>query len=181
MASETTSRATLVLKANGLIAHYTDTVLGFACLPKENLLQRLARVKHRPSSKGFILLASSSQQLSRYVNCSSAELAKVDLPQPNPTTWLVNSSDAVPPSLLGTSNKIAVRLSNNPGVTSICKQVGAIVSTSANLSGQAICTDISTVRKIFGPNIDYVHLAEDMGTHRPSTVIDLESGKIIRE
>ena len=181
MASDTTSCATLVLTANGLIAHYTDTVLGFACLPKEHLLRRLARIKHRPNSKGFILLASSSQQLSQYINCNSTELAKVDLPQPNPTTWLVNSSNMAPQSLLGTSNKIAIRLSNNPDIKAICDKVGAIVSTSANLSGQAICADLMTVRKIFGPNIDYLHLAENIGTHRPSTVIDLESGKIIRE
>ena len=181
MVSDTDSRAALILKTNGVITHYTDTIIGLACLPKEYLLQRLVRIKHRPDTKGFILLASASQQVSGFIQCSSAELTKLDLPQPNPTTWLVKSSAICPPSLLGTTKKIAVRITRNASIQSICNQVGPIVSTSANLSGQAICINLKQVRNMFGPAIDYVHWTKNSGTGRPSTVIDLESGKILRK
>lgn len=181
MASDTTSCATLVLKANGLIAHYTDTVLGLACLPNEFLLQRLQRIKRRSNTKGFIILVSSAKQLLQYAKCNSTELSKIDLPQPKPTTWLVQSNENSPSSLLGPSNKIAVRITNHPSIKSICDNIGPIVSTSANLSKQAMCTNLSDVRKIFGPNIDYLHFTENTGTNQPSTVIDLDSGKVMRK
>ena len=180
MACDTTLCATLVLQANGLIAHYTDTILGLACLPKEFLLQRLIRIKHRSHSKGFILLASSCQQLSKYVQCSSDELSKIDLSQSNPTTWLVKSNKESPALLNGTTNKVAVRVTNHPSISSICAQVGPIVSTSANLSDQPICTNLDDIRKMFGPGIDYLHFTENTGTNQPSTVIDLDSSKVIR-
>ena len=181
MISDTDSCAALILKTNGVITHYTDTIIGFACLPKESLLQRLVRIKNRPNTKGFIMLASTSQQVSKFTECSSTELTKLDLPQNKPTTWLVKSSAMCPPSLLGASKKIAVRITRHAGIQSICDQVGPIVSTSANLSNQAICTDLKQVRNMFGPAIDYVHWTKNTGTGRPSTVIDLASGKIIRE
>ena len=181
MISDTDLCAALMLKTNGVITHYTDTIVGLACLPKESLLQRLTRIKHRPDTKGFILLASASKQVSDFIQCSSAELAKLDLPQPSPTTWLVKSSAMCPPSLLGATKKIAVRITRHASIQSICNRVGPIVSTSANLSDQAICTDLKQVRNMFGPAIDYVHWTRNTGTGRPSTVIDMESGKILRE
>ena len=180
MVNHAISCAAFVLSNNGIIAHYTDTIIGFACLPFENLLRRLIRIKHRPDSKGFILLASGSRQVSNYVQCNSADLATIDSLQPDPTTWLVTATELSPPSLLGESNKIAVRITNNAAVQSICDRVGPIVSTSANLSGQAVCKDLQQVRKLFGPSIDYIPLFENTGTGRASRIIDLDSGKIIR-
>ncbi len=181
MISDTDSCAALILKTNGIITHYTDTIVGLACLPKERLLQRLMRIKHRPDTKGFILLASASRQVSGFTQCSAADLTKLDLPQPKPTTWLVKSSAMCPPSLLGATNKIAVRITKHTDIQSLCDQVGPVVSTSANLSDQANCTDLKQVRNMFGPAIDYVHWTKDTGTGRPSTVIDLESGNILRK
>ena len=181
MISDSDSYAALILKANGVIAHYTDTIIGLACLPKEKLLQRLVRIKHRPNTKAFIMLASFSEQIAEFTQCSSAELSKLDLPQPTPTTWLVESSSMCPPFLIGESKKIAVRITRHAGIQSICNQVGPIVSTSANLSDQTICTDLKQVRNMFGPAIDYLHWTKNTGTGRPSAVIDLKSGKILRE
>ena len=127
------------------------------------------------------MLASSYQQLSKYLAYSSSDLAKIDLSQPKPTTWLVKSNEITPPSLLGTSKKIAVRITQHADIQSICNRVGPIVSTSANLSGQPICKDLTAVRKIFGPSIDYLCITNDIGTHQPSTVIDLDSGTVIRK
>lgn len=127
------------------------------------------------------MLATDSGQIAKYAQCKASELAKLDVPQPHPTTWLVKSSEISPPSLLGASKKIAVRLIRDTSIQSICKQVGPIVSTSANLSNQPICTDLRQVRNMFGPAIDYIQRTENLGTGRPSTVIDLDSGQILRE
>ena len=180
MLSHSITHAATVLQAGGVIAHYTDTVTGLACLPKERLLQRLASIKHRSKEKGFILLATTLQQLQRFVHCSSTELAAIDTTRPESTTWLVKASEHVPPALMGVNDKLAIRLSKHANIKYLCNCVGPIASTSANLSGQAICSELHGVRKVFGPQIDYVHLTEGKGTEKASTIIDMESGTIIR-
>ena len=180
MISDSVSHAALILEENGIIAHYTDTIIGFASLPKEALLQRLIRIKNRPDHKGFILLVSRSEQIAKFSSECAEELEKLDMPQPKPTTWLIKSNNLCPPSLLGTEKKIAVRISHNTDVQVLCDQVGPMVSTSVNLSDQPICTDLKQVRNLFGPAVDYLHLTKNTGSGRPSRVIDLEGGKVIR-
>lgn len=180
MASDSISCATSVLLADGIIAHYTDTVAGLACLPKEKLIQRLVGMKQRPRHMGFILLASSLQSLSGYFRCSTKERTTIESCS-TPTTWLVAVNDGFPPALMGNSDKLAIRVSKHANILSLCERVGPIVSTSANLHGQPICRQLQHVRKLFGPSIDYVHITEDRGIQKASSIIDLQSGLVIRQ
>ena len=180
MASTSLFSAIDVLSHHGIIAHQTDTVIGFACLPSEKLLIRLQRLKLRPDSKGFIVLASSLNQVTHLINANQDELKLITSPTEKPTTWLVNASNLAPNSLLGNTRKIAIRLTQHPDVTTICQHVGAIASTSANLSQQQICHDLNQVRAMFGPGIDYIQKESTPGTGQSSTIIDSSSGTILR-
>ena len=180
MASDSISCAASVLLADGIIAHYTDTVAGLACLPKEPLIQRLVAMKQRSRHMGFILLTSSLQPLLGYIRCSSKERTTIETCS-TPTTWLVTANDGFPPALIGNSEKLAVRVSKHANIQPLCERVGPIVSTSANLHGQSICRQLQHVRKLFGPRIDYVHITEDRGTQKTSSIIDLQSGLVIRQ
>jgi L-threonylcarbamoyladenylate synthase len=173
--------AASVLINNGVIAHQTDTVIGLACLPTERLLLRLSRIKQRNKQKSFILLASSSQQLNDFIQVDAKAFETLDTATQQPTTWLVPARNNVSPLLIGNSNKIAIRITNHAGVKSICAQVGAIASTSANISDQQICYDMNQVRAIFGPSIDYIDQTQTPGAGKSSTIIDLITGAILRE
>jgi tRNA threonylcarbamoyl adenosine modification protein (Sua5/YciO/YrdC/YwlC family) len=175
------NQATVVLNNHGVIAHQTDTVIGLACLPTEKLLTRLIRIKQRHHQKSFILLASSLDQLNDFIQVDTNGLCLLNTVRQQPTSWLVPAKSKVPPQLLGNTNKIAVRITNHPGIKSICDYVGAIASTSANISDQPICMDLQQARKIFGPNIDYIDQNQTLGTGKSSTIVDLNSGNILRE
>ena len=180
MASDLISNAASVLVADGVIAHYTDTVAGLACLPKEPLIQRLVRIKQRSRHMGFILLASNLQSLLRFIRCHPSEQAAIENAA-KPTTWLVEQNDSVPPSLTGGNDKLAIRVSKHKNIQLLCEQVGPIVSTSANLHGQSTCQQLQHIRKLFGPSIDYIHITKDQGTQQASSIIDLQSGLVIRK
>lgn len=181
MADSSQSNAAFVLENLGLIAHQTDTVFGLACLPVERLLVRLSHLKQRNNNKkGFILLASSLEQVINFIQTDRESLNKINALKPNPTTWLVTASDSVPQSLLGPTNKIAIRITSHPGIKQICEKVGAIASTSANLSSQNICSNIKQLRAIFGPGIDYIDQNHIPGTGKSSTIVDLVSGSVLR-
>ena len=175
------NKAAVVLSNNGVIAHQTDTVIGLACLPTEKLLLRLIRIKQRHHQKSFILLASSLDQLNDFIQLDTDTLKTLSKATQQPTTWLVPAKNNVSQHLLGNTNKIAVRITNHLAIKSICDHVGVIVSPSANLSDQPICKDTQQVKKVFGPNIDYIDQNQTPGTGKSSTIIDLGSSNILRE
>ena len=173
-------KAACVLKNSGIVAHQTDTILGLACLPINKLLVRLSNIKKRPHDKSFILLASSYEQISSYIIADDKTSKTLRCPTKLPTTWLVQPSENISHHLLGPSHKIAIRITSYPPIKLLCEQVGAIASTSANISNQAGCTNPQQIRQMFGPNIDYVDPNQTPGTGKSSTIIDLSSGNIIR-
>ena len=181
MTSSSISHAIEVINNFGIIAHQTDTVIGLACLPHKILLQRLHSLKRRDGNKGFILLASSIDHVRRFIDISDSELNQVSESTEKPTTWVVNASRHVPALLLGPSRKVAVRITQHPDIKILCGQVGAIVSTSANLSQQQTCLELNQVRAIFGPRIDFVQQDSTPGVGQSSTIIEASTGKILRQ
>ena len=180
MAGTITTRAIKMLKHDAIIAHQTDTVYGLACVPKEKLLRRLSDIKHRQQKQGFILLASHVSHLAGYIRCTQKELDILNEKQDRPTTWLVNSSDNVAPSLLGATGKIAVRVTSHQTIQLISESLGAIASTSANISNLQTCSNADQIRKMFGPCIDHVESVGIEGTGLASKIIDLQTGQVIR-
>ncbi len=169
-----------VLSQGGIIAHQTDTVFGFACLPQEHILRRLAVIKQRTLARGFILLASCIDQLDPYIDCSAEEIHRLHQVQSVPTTWLVTAAQNLPPSLHGEHDKIAVRLVCHQTLVALCNQVGPIASTSANISQQDTCADATKLRIMFGPHVDYIETQSVAGTGQASRIIDCLSQEIIR-
>ena len=179
--SSSISRAVDVINNHGIIAHQTDTVIGLACLPKQHLLRRIQVLKRRERDKGFILLASSPTQVSKYIDVTKSELNKLSQATTKPTTWVVDANSSIPDALLGKNRKIAIRITQHPDVAQLCDEVGAIVSTSANLSQQQTCLELDQVRAIFGPRIDFIQSKSTPGTGQSSTIIDLNTGNVLRK
>ena len=173
-------RAASVLKHHGVIAHQTDTIFGLACLPDATTLTRLSQIKLRPKEKTFILLASDLSQLSQYIDINNSEHKRLCETFETPTTWLVKPAKRICPQLIGETNKVAIRITTFNPVDTLCQEVGAIASTSANISNHPACNNPQQIRNIFGPSIDYIDPSQMPGTGKSSTIIDLSSGKIIR-
>jgi|TARA_B110000977_G_scaffold103666_1_gene135332 L-threonylcarbamoyladenylate synthase len=168
-----------VLRAGGVIAHHSDTVLGIACLPRAAHLTRMARIKMRTPSKPFLLLADSLTQLNGFV-AEDFELQSLLTSNTKPTTYLVPASKHCPQILIGPSQHIAVRISQHPNVTSISNTLGAFASSSANLSGQKTVCHVAELRKQFGPELDYIYDSGKLGSGQSSRIIDLKTQEILR-
>ncbi|MFK8027273.1 MAG: L-threonylcarbamoyladenylate synthase [Gammaproteobacteria bacterium] len=180
MPSSSQNSAVNVLNNAGVIAHQTDTVFGLACLPLTQSLLRLANIKSRDEQKSFILLAASAEQVEEFLLADNNTLDLLNKPTATPTTWLVHANKNVPSQLLGSTNKVAVRITKHSPIMDLCIEVGAIASTSANISNQPNCINAQQVRAVFGPNIDYIDQNQTPGSGKSSTIIDLDSGNILR-
>jgi L-threonylcarbamoyladenylate synthase len=174
------SRAADVLLGGGVVACPTDGVFGLSCMPDNSAaILRLLEIKQRDSAKGLILIAASKDQLRDWI-----AVPPDDIPDPQaeqPITWIVPAADGVSELVRGKHSGIAVRITNNPTARSLCEAIGSpLISTSANIAGEATVSDSDALHRKFAGSVDYVVPGECGPATGPSEIIDLESGKKLR-
>ncbi len=170
------------LRRGGLIAYPTESCFGLGCDPRNpRALKRLIRLKGRSAAKGMLLIADRFRRLQPFVRpLAPADRARLQKSWPGPVTWVVPASATCPPLLTGGRPTIAVRVTAHPGAARLCRTLGmALVSTSANKSGQKPAKTAAECRRIFGARVRVV--AGRIGQRRrPSTLIDLATGTVLR-
>jgi L-threonylcarbamoyladenylate synthase len=170
------------LARGGVIAYPTESCYGLGCDPRNaRAVARILRLKRRPKSKGLILIASEFGQLAPFLAPVPASLqARFGDWWPGPHTLLLPVARDCPRWLTGAHRKLAVRVTAHPEAARLCHALGmALVSTSANLSGRKMLGTATACKRAFGSKV--MVLPGRIGKRRrPSTIIDPESGGILR-
>ncbi|MDQ7049897.1 MAG: L-threonylcarbamoyladenylate synthase [Enterobacterales bacterium] len=175
-------QATRALKQGGVIIYPTESIFGIGCDAADlAAVNRLLDLKQRSFNKGLILLVSDISQIERYIQpLTSQQLALINGPQPRATTWLLAAQKHVSPLIKGLHPKLAVRITRHPIAKALCQQLGnPIVSTSCNKSGKPVSVNAAFSRNHWLRQVDHV-IAGECGGQPASQIIDLESGKVIR-
>lgn len=148
-------RAARSVARGGIVAYATEYCFGLGCDPmNRRAVARLLRLKRRSAAKGLILLAAGVDQLSAYVASIPPRVAAT---WPGPHTWLLEPRARVPRWITGAHSRVAVRVTAHPQAAGLCRRAGmAVVSTSANRSGQRPARSYREVLRRFGNGIDYV-------------------------
>lgn len=170
------------LRRGGLIAYPTESCYGLGCDPRNpRALKQLIRMKGRSAAKGLLLIADQFKRLKPFIRpLRAADLARMQRSWPGPVTWVVPASATCPPLLTGGRSTIAVRVTGHADAAHLCRRLGmALVSTSANKSGKKPAQTAAECRRIFGAQVRVI--AGRIGQRRrPSTLIDLATGNILR-
>lgn len=170
------------VRRGGLIAYPTESCYGLGCDPRNSrALKRLIRLKGRSAAKGLLLIADRYRRLKPFVRpLHAADLARMKRSWPGPVTWAVPASAACLPQLVGGHATIAVRVTAHADAARLCRSLGmALVSTSANKSGRKPAKTAAECRRIFGAQVRVI--GGRIGRRRrPSTLIDLATGTILR-
>ena len=126
------------LQAGKVLAYPTETVYGFGTAVDHDSVERLVKLKRRPSAKPFLLLINGSEMLTRiglHLTRSAARIAARHWPGPV-TLVLPGGERRVPDRLRGPEGGVAVRWTPHPGISRLIQAYGdPITSTSANLPG----------------------------------------------
>ena len=174
-------RAVQYCNSGGVIAYPTESVFGLGCDPLDQIaVYKILQLKQRPVEKGMILIASNLEQLQPFLSTEQT-LDKLLKPQTIPTSWLVKPSNLTPDWITGKHPKLAVRITQHPIAQALCARLGyPLVSTSANPASLPPARNLLKLRHYFADNIDYC-VSGDVGkANKPSQIIDLESGQIVR-
>ena len=172
-----------VLRSGGIVAYPTEAVWGLGCDPHNAAaVDALLAMKNRHVDKGLILVAASIDQFDDYLRGLNRPLRQqLQQSWPGPMTWLAPDNGFTPPWIRGRHNKVALRVSAHPVVASLCRSFGgAIVSTSANVTGRPSLSKGWQVRRCFGQAVDYYLEGLVGNNRRPTEIRDLLSGDILR-
>ncbi len=174
-------QAALALKQGKIIAYPTEAVFGLGCDPwNEDSVYSLLDLKERPWQKGLILIAADFDQLQDFVEpLASDKMTRIYASWPGPTTWVLPAKEGVPSCLRGQHDTIAVRVTAHKQTAQLCQQFGgAIVSTSANITGKQPAKLIRQVHWQF-PEIN-VLAGQCEGLDKPTQIRDGQTGDILR-
>ncbi|MBA1146756.1 Sua5/YciO/YrdC/YwlC family protein [Ectothiorhodospiraceae bacterium WFHF3C12] len=175
--------AARAIAQGGVIAYPTEAVFGLGCDPlNEQAVTRLLALKQRDPAKGLILIAAERDQLEPYVDFDSPQVsARIGDTWPGPVTWILPARPQTPAWLTGAHDTLAVRVTAHPTAAALCRACGdAIVSTSANHSGQTPARTLSAVRLRFGDELDSVVPGHCGGQAGPTEIRDSRTGKVLR-
>lgn len=170
------------LRRGGLIAYPTESCYGLGCDPDNRIaVQRLLKLKQRAQHKGLILIAASYRQVARYLHpVTPAQQQQLKIAGARAVTYLMPALHSAPRWLRGDHDTLAIRLTAHQQAAQLCRGVGsALVSTSANRSGQRPAKTYAQCRRLFGRKV-WV-LPGRVGKYKkPSTIATWAGGKIIR-
>lgn len=179
--------AARAIAAGAVIAYPTEAVYGLGCDPLDaDAVRRVLAIKGRPEAKGLILIAAGFDAIAPFVEpLDSRRMAEIQASWPGPNTWLLPARPDTPDWLTGRHDTLAVRVTAHPIAAALCQAWsrfggGALVSTSANLSGKAPARSALGVRLQLNTAADVVVTGRCGGNARPSTIRDGRSGRVLR-
>ncbi len=147
-----------ILEGGGVIAYPTEAVYGLGCRADDQAaVERICALKHRALEQGVIVLIRDLEQLGGWIEpISDEQRQRLAATWPGPVTWLIPATNRCPAWLKGRHPTLAVRQSAHPLCQQLCAALDvALVSTSANRSGEPPARSAAEARAIFGDDIDH--------------------------
>lgn len=177
-----------VMRKGGVILYPTDTVWGIGCdATNAEAVARVYEIKKRSDSKALICLVDSDARLQRYVKKVPNVAWELFDCADKPTTVILDGAVNLAPNLIAEDGSIALRITQEAFSKELCYRFQkAIVSTSANISGEPTAQNYCDISQEIIDAVDYVCWTrrQEHKPHKPSSIIKLGLGgevEIIRK
>lgn len=185
---EDIKKAFEVLVSGGLILYPTDTIWGIGCdATNEEAVHRVYELKRRIDSKALITLLDNPIKLDYYIDeVPSIAWDLIELSE-KPLTIIYDGARNVAPNLMAEDGSLAIRITKEKFSQELCKRFRkALVSTSANISGEPAPANFDDISEEIKQGVDYIvkYRQDDTSKSKASSIIKLgKTGevKIIRE
>ena len=184
---EDIKKAVEVLRKGGVIIYPTDTVWGIGCdATNAEAVKRVYDIKQRDDSKAMICLVDSDARLQRYVrNVPDVAWQLIDSLKDGdvkPTTIILDGAINLAENLIADDGSIALRITQEAFSKELCYRFQkALVSTSANISGEPAAQNYGDIDPRILEQVDYVCWSrrQEHKPHTPSSIIRLrENGEV---
>ena len=185
---EDIKQAVETMRKGGVILYPTDTVWGIGCdATNAEAVKRVYAIKQRDDSKALICLVDSDARMQRYFrNVPDVAWQLVDSLKESdakPTTLILDGAINLAENLIADDGSVGIRITNEPFSKELCFRFQkAIVSTSANISGEPAAQNYGDIDPRILEAVDYVCWSrrQEHKPHTPSSIIKLkENGEVI--
>lgn len=181
--NEEINKALQTLKSGGLILYPTDTVWGIGCdATNPEAVKKVYALKQREDSKALICLVADDRMLKKYVKkVPEVALNIIDVTD-KPTTIIYDDAQNLAPNLIAEDGTIAIRIPDDEFCFQLSRKLnGAIVSTSANISGYPTPNSFKEIQQEVLKGVDYiVNLHHEKICAKPSSIIKLSNNGIVQ-
>ena len=181
-------KAVECMRKGGVILYPTDTVWGIGCdATNAEAVKRVYEIKQRDDSKALICLVDSDARMQRYFrNVPDVAWQLIDslkeATDAKPTTLILDGAINLAPNLIAEDGSLGIRITNEPFSKELCFRFQkAIVSTSANISGEPAAQNYCDIDPRILEAVDYVCWSrrQEHKPHTPSSIIKLkENGEV---
>ena len=184
---EDIKKAVETMRKGGVILYPTDTVWGIGCdATNAEAVKRVYEIKQRDDSKALICLVDSDARMQRYYrNVPDVAWQLVDSLKEGdgkPTTLILDGAINLADNLIAEDGSVGIRITNEPFSKELCFRFQkAIVSTSANISGEPAAQNYGDIDPRIIEAVDYVCWSrrQEHKPHTPSSIIKLkENGEV---
>jgi len=174
------------MRKGGVILYPTDTVWGIGCdATNMEAVKRVYEIKQRDDSKALICLVDSDARMQRYIrNVPDVAWQLIDSLSEGgkPTTLILDGAVNLAENLIAEDGSIGIRITQEPFSKELCYRFQkAIVSTSANISGEPAAQNYCDIDPRILEAVDYVCWSrrQEHKPHTPSSIIRLrENGEV---
>ena len=177
-------KACEIMEKGGIILYPTDTIWGIGCdATNEDAVKRVYEIKKRIDSKALIVLVDKPVKVEFYVR-EVPEIAwdLIDVAD-KPLTIVYPNARNLATNVLADDGSVGIRITQETFSRKLCKRFRkAIVSTSANISGQPAPTNFNEISDEIKQAVDYVvtYRQDDPYQPSPSSVIWIGEGGVIK-
>ena len=171
-----------VLRSGGLILYPTDTVWGIGCdATNDKAVEKIYALKGRSDEKAMIVLMAGEKDVLNHVAGPDLRVFDYLEKAKKPTTVIYEGAIGLAENLTGNDGSIAIRICQEP----FCRQLiirfrKPIVSTSANISGQAVAKNFAAIDDDIKNGVDYIvsYRQDDETIAEPSSIIKWNNGTV---
>ncbi len=151
-------QASEVMQQGGIILYPTDTIWGIGCDARnEEAVAKIYALKERAESKSMLCLVDSLIGLERVVpEVPDVAYDMIELAI-RPITIIYDQAEGVAKNLLAEDGSLGIRMTKEAFSRDLCRYMSApVVSTSANISGEASPKIFSEISPAIIEGVDYV-------------------------
>ncbi len=175
------NRAVTTLSSGGIVAFPTETYYGLAVdYSNENALEKLFKIKGRPTDKPILVLIRCADQLKNLTD-SIPDLYHPLIRQywPGPLTLIFKATKEVNSILTGGSGTLGIRISSHRIARILCDAwKSPITATSANISGMPPAVTAREVFDYFGNGVDFIIDGGSTPAGLCSTIVSHEKNQL---
>lgn len=170
-----------LLDQGGVILYPTDTIWGIGCdATNVEAIEKIIHIKGRSPEKGFVVLVDSLEMLKNYVKNIHPKIETLLSHHNRPLTVIYPDPKNLPSIVCAPDGSVGIRITKEDFCKELIWATGKpIISTSANISGEAFPANFGEISSEILRQVDYVvkYRQNDHTAHEPSVIVRMSNKK----